>query len=158
MSAEGQTYVEKYSPYRGNAYQVHLRLGLLSNDAHGFQIYCGDKYLADMCRCSQKTVQRVREQLVADGFLRVLSPAEGRRTAVYEFIFKGLAIGGQFDQPSEGIGGHFVPNRWTSEKTSPITTNKYKQSEKPSNRQQSEAVPMPEGFKESLGFLRIAQN
>ena len=153
MSAEGQTYVEKYSPYTGTTYQVHLRLGLLSNDAHGFQIYCGDKYLADMCRCSLKAVQRAKGRLMRDGFLRLLKPAFGRNVAVYEFIFKGTEMGGQ-DVHLTGIGGHFVPNRWTSEESTPITTNEIKRSTNGTFQQVPESVPMPADFKASLGFLR----
>ena len=125
MSAEGQTYVEKYSPYEGTTYQIHLRLGLLSNDAHDFKIFCGDQYLAEMCRCSVKSVQRAKAELIRDGFLKMTRPATGRQVAEYVFIFN-YGIGGQGDRPQE-IGGQMGPNRWTSRESSPINRNEVKE-------------------------------
>ena len=118
MSAEGQAYVERYSPYKGDTYMIHLRIGMLTNETHQNTLFSGDKYLAGLCRCSVKTVQRAREKMTEDGYLSLISPATGRKLAVYRVLFP--SIGGHFDHLPDEIGGHLVPNRWTSEETSPI--------------------------------------
>ena len=127
MSADGQAFVEKHSPYTGTAYLIHLRMGMLANETHGYRLYSGDAYFAQLCRCSVKTLQRSRNLMVADGYLKLIRPATGRQVAEYEFLFL-LRIGGHSDHPNK-IGGHLVPNRWTSEESSPTNRNKYKESE-----------------------------
>jgi len=131
MSAEGQIFVEKRSPYKGSTYDVHLRLGLLSNDAHDYRIWSGDEYLADKCRCSIRTVRRAKAQLVKDGYLRQVFPGAGRQVAEYQFIFKGQEIGGQ-PVTLKRIGGQPRLNRRTTGPTTPTNTNELKESENPS--------------------------
>ena len=140
MSAEGQIYVEKFSPYSGATFQVHLRLGLLSNDANDYRIFSGDVYLAEKCRCGVRTVKRAKAQLIRDGFLELLKPAAGRRVAEYRFIFKGQRIGGQIGLPSE-MGGHRRSNRGPTASSSPTYRNELKEDESTSN---SEPVDMAE--------------
>ena len=148
MSAEAQTYVERYSPYFGVTYQVHLRLGLLSNDAHGHQIYCGDRYLMDKCRASERSIKRAKAQLIADGFLKVISSAVGRKSAVYEFLFRGVEIGGH-DDPLLIIGGQMSQNRGPNLQGTPIYRKEVKRNENEDLNHLS-SVPMPAGFKDSL--------
>jgi hypothetical protein len=109
MSAESQVDVEKFSPYKGAQYMVHLRMGILANDTHNYELFMGDKKMAYLCRCSIKTVQRTREQMIDDGLLEFLTPATGQSPARYRFIFH-----------AEKVGGHLGQSRWTSEKSSPI--------------------------------------
>ena len=141
MSAEGQIYVEKHSPYTGTTFTVHLRLGLLSNDANDYRIWAGDEYLAEKCRCSIRAVSRAKSQLVKDGYLEVLFAAIGRRVAEYRFIFKGQEIGRQSDVLSR-IGRQPNTNRSPNATITPIYRNELKESETLSN-----SVPMPSGFK-----------
>ena len=128
MSDTGRAYVEKHSPYTGAMFLIHLRLGNIENDTYNHRLFIADENLAKLCRCSTKTVQRAKAQMVEDGFLRLLKPATGRRAAEYEFLFPDTSvditpqpvdddvendeIGGHFVQPLEvfedGIGGHFV--------------------------------------------------
>jgi len=125
MSDAGRAYVEKHSPYTGAFFLIHLRLGNIENDTYNHRLFIGDENLAKLCRCSVKTVQRAKAQMIEDGFLRLLKPATGRKVAEYEFLFpetktkvevapvkEDAEIGGQIDQPLEvfddGIGGHFV--------------------------------------------------
>jgi hypothetical protein len=118
MSAEGQAYVERYSPYKGDTYLIHLRIGMLSNETHHNTLFSGDKYLAGLCRCDTKTVQRARKQMIEDGYLSLLTPATGQKPAVYQVLFP--EVGGHFDYLPDEVGGHPVRSRWTSAKTSPI--------------------------------------
>ena len=117
MSAECEAYVEKHSPYSGNYYLIHMRLATLANDTNGYRLWIGDKKICELCRCSPKTLQRVRQQLIRDGFLALVEPAQGRRTAVYELLMP------------DRIGGHSVLNRWSLRDSSPIYGNKEKESE-----------------------------
>lgn len=130
MSAEGQSYVEDNSPYSGHFYNVHLRLGLLSNDAHNYEIYCGDEYLARKCRCSTRTVKRAKAQLIKDGYLEALFIAVGHKPSRYRFIFKGQEVGGH-DGPLQKVGGHPRPSRGTSTTFTPIYRKEIKESDKP---------------------------
>jgi hypothetical protein len=141
MSAEGQTYVEKNSPFEGATYAVHLRLGLLSNDANHYRIWCGDQYLADKCRVSVRSVKRAKAILISRGYLKSLSPAVGRKVAEYQFLFRGQIIGGQGDPLA--MGGQPVTNRGPNLHSLPINTNEMKESENPSI-----SVPMPPGFRD----------
>lgn len=122
MSDAGRAYVEKHSPYTGVNFLIHLRLGNIENDTYNHRLFIADENLAKLCRCSVKSVQRAKEQMVKDGFLRKLKSATGRRTAEYEFLFPKTNTtvvmepvevddeGGQDVQPNEdGIGGHLVP-------------------------------------------------
>lgn len=128
VSAKGQAYVEANSPYSGTTYLIHLRFGMLENETHGHLLYMGDVKFAELCRCSTKTVQRAREQMINDGFLRMDKPAAKGHKAEYEFLFPDPSIlGGQIVQANESLGGH--PDRldghpvqvgWTSEESSPL--------------------------------------
>ena len=146
-------FVEKHSPYTGNTYNVHLRLGILANDANHFRIYCGDQYLSEMCRVSLATVKRAKAELVRDGYLRKLYEASGRRRAEFEFIFKGQPVAGQND-PQGRMAGQSASNSGSNGNSSPITTNEYKESEMHSISDLSEyrdhhpSVPMPKNFKD----------
>ncbi len=117
MSSECEAYVEKHSPYSGNYYLIHMRLATLANETNDYKLWIGDAKLQDLCRCSLKTLQRVRNQMITDGFLALVEPATGRKKAVYKLLMP------------ERIGGHSVLNRWSLCPTSPIYINKSKKSE-----------------------------
>ena len=117
MSAECEAYVEKHSPYSGNYYLIHMRLATLANETNDYKLWIGDAKLCDVCRCSPKTIQRVRNQMIADGFLVMITPAKGRENAVYQLLMP------------DRIGGHSVLNRWSLCPTPPIYINKKKKSE-----------------------------
>ena len=128
MSDAGRAYVEKHSPYTGTMFLIHLRLGNIENDTYNHRLFIADENLAKLCRCSTKSVQRAKAQMVKDGFLRLLRPASGRRVAEYEFLFPqtDVDITPDFVPEEEEIGGHFVP----SEEDSPLYINKKKESTK----------------------------
>ena len=148
MSAEGQTYVEDHSPYRGVTLMVHLRLGLLSNDANDYRIWAGDEYLARKCGCSLRSVTRAKAQLVKDGYLEELFPATGRLVSEYRFIFKGEQIGRQDGAPSR-IASQRGRNRSPSTPSSPIYRNKLKETDNDISYigPSPDSVPMPKDFK-----------
>jgi hypothetical protein len=117
MSAESQSYVERFSPYTGITYMIHLRMGLLANETHDYRLFCGDSYFAQLCRCSEKTVQRGRQTMIEDGYLIEMHEAKGRRVAEFQFVFLGheeMRIGGHLSS-DERMGRHPSPNSKTSE-------------------------------------------
>ena len=97
MSANGRAYVEQFSPYRGNAYIIHQKMGDLANDTNDQRLFMGDAKMAALCRCSEKTLQRVRNKMMKDGYLLRVTPAQGRKGAEYQLLFPLVAIGGQND-------------------------------------------------------------
>ena len=126
MSSNGRAYVENYSPYKGTALIIHMKMGDLANDTYGQRLFMGDKKMAALCRCSEKTLQRTRNKMIRDGLLERVTPAQGRKGAEYRLLMP--EIGGQIDRLSE-IGGHFVPNRWTSAESTPTYRTEYNESE-----------------------------
>jgi hypothetical protein len=128
MSADGRAYVEKFSPYKGNALIIHMKMGDLANDTHDQRLFMGDAKMALLCRCSEKTLQRVRNRMMKEGYLRRVTPAQGRKGAEYQLLFPLAEIGGQNDHSTE-IGGHFVPNRWTNGESTPTYRTEYNESE-----------------------------
>ncbi len=129
MSGPSQSYVERSSPYVGNFYTIHLRLGLLANETNHYRLWIKDETLAKLCRCSTKTVQRAKQQMVKDGYLKLVESARAQAPAVYEFVFKDE--GGQNVHPGGVEGGHPVPRGWTSGESSPIYRKEIKESETP---------------------------
>ena len=160
MSAEAQAYVEAWSPYSGDTYLIHLRMAMIANETHEYRLFVGDKKLADLCRCSVKTLQRARKCMIEDGYLERLRPATGRQVAEYRFLMP--EIGGHSVRLSSAIGGHPVPNRWTSRESSPIYRIKDKRSEErpliifngdpesDAARRHAESSPPPPGFAAGL--------
>jgi hypothetical protein len=113
MSAEAEAFVENNSPYTGDTYAIHFRMGMIANETYEYRLFMGDAKLAHLCRCSVKTVQRARKKMIADGFLECLEAAVGQRVAEYRFIFKHAQVGGH----SVSEGGHPVPSGKTSGET-----------------------------------------
>ena len=109
MSDAGRAYVEKHSPYTGAMFLIHLRLGNIENDTYNHRLFIGDENLAKLCRCSTKTVQRAKAQMVRDGFLRIVKPATGQRVAEYEFLFPDTSVNITMERVKEDeVGGHSV--------------------------------------------------
>ena len=126
MSEEARVWVKKHSPYKGALYTIHYMMADLANDTFGYQLWCGDEYLANNCRVSTKTVQRAREAMVADGLLEVVDPSAHRgKSPVYRFLMpEKVDTVSTFDGVKVDIlsskGGHPVQN---SDPT-PITRTK----------------------------------
>jgi len=125
-------------------------MGLLANETYGYRIFSGDKKFAELCRCSVKSLQRARQQMIDDGFLALVKPATGQKVAEYQFIFK--KVGGQNVQPLEEVGGHPVQvgghpvqSRWTSGETTPIYVIKEesKESNSPASVQSTDVQAKP---------------
>lgn len=124
MSAECEAFVENHSPYRGGTFSIHLRLAMIANEAYGYRIFMSEEKMLKLCRCSAKTLQRAKRQMIEDGYLRVVFPAHGRKIAEYQFLMPGVEPEGENDR----IAGHFVQNSRSFWETSPIYRNKYKES------------------------------
>src|ERR1035438_3203506 len=99
MSSNVRAYVENYSPYKGTALIIHMKMGDLANDTYGQRLFMGDKKMAALCRCSEKTLQRTRNKMIRHGLLERVTPAQGRKGAEYRLLMP--EIGGQIDRLSE---------------------------------------------------------
>jgi hypothetical protein len=87
VSDKARAYVEEFSPYQGNGYLIHYVMGTLANDTYGFRLFIGDVKMARKCRCSVKSLQRHRAQMIEDGFLEVIDATTGPgRFAEYRFL------------------------------------------------------------------------
>ena len=126
MSSECEAFVEKHSPYDGTAYMVHLRMAMIANETHDYRLFVGDETMAKLCRCSIKSVQRARQQMIKDGYLIQTERAVGQRKAEYEFVFK---VGSQNVHPLSEVGSHLVPSSKTSEESTLSTRTKENQSD-----------------------------
>jgi hypothetical protein len=126
-------------------------MGILANDTHDFMLWIKDEKLAQLCRCSTKTVQRAKRQMVKDGFIRLVEPPYAQHPAIYQFLFPGK--GGHSERPNRAEGGHLRRRGWTSEDSTPIYRNELKRSETAFS-ESSQSVSMPAGFRESLGLVK----
>jgi DNA-binding transcriptional MocR family regulator len=84
MSAVTTGWVWQHSPYRGATFLVHLALGDVANDAHGYELWMSVPNIAAKTRLSDRQVQRAMRQLEADGYLAVVSRPPGE-TFHYRF-------------------------------------------------------------------------
>ena len=126
MSAEGEAFVEKHSPYTGIVYAIHLRFGHLENNTRGHRLWMADKNVAKLCRCDVKTIRRAKKRMIDDGFLELLQPPSHHSPAVYRFLFPKSGVDVSMDD-DDVLGGHFVPEsghpvpaEWTSGDSSPL--------------------------------------
>ena len=127
MSAECEAFVEKHSPYKRDTFSIHLRLAMIANEAYGYRIFASEKKLCELCRCSPKTLQRAKKQLIADGYLKLVFPAQGRHVAEYQFMMPGIA--GHSGGAIARIAGHPVRNSRSLATITPLYINKDKESE-----------------------------
>jgi hypothetical protein len=88
MSAEASTYVWRHSPYTGTKFVIHLAIGDVVNDTNDNLLWMATDTIAQKTRANRRTVQRVIDEMVADGFLEPVKAATQHRPAVYRFIHK----------------------------------------------------------------------
>ena len=88
MSDEGRAYVKEHSPFTGTTFWLHYVLGDLANQQNGYEIWIGDKRLAEEWPISVRAIQRGRAQLVEAGYLTLIDErsAPGRPIR-YRFEF-----------------------------------------------------------------------
>lgn len=88
MSAEASSFVWRYSPYTGTKFAIHLAIGDVVNDTNDNLFWMATRTLAQKTRSNRRTVQRVIDEMVADGYLEAVKAATQHRPAVYRFIHK----------------------------------------------------------------------
>jgi predicted transcriptional regulator len=121
MSDRGRNYVDAHSPYSGNLFLIHYRLGDLENDTYHHRLFMGVPYMARKCRCSKKTIQRALNQFVEDGFLDRIAPETAEKAGEYVFLFPETAVD---ILTSDASGGQTRKERWTNTETTPIYRTK----------------------------------
>lgn len=90
MSVEACTYVKANSPFRGLTFWFHYALADLANQQNNYEIWAGDKTLAEEWHFSIRAVVRYRAELVEGGYLTVLSDKSGPGKPIqYRFEFLG---------------------------------------------------------------------
>lgn len=88
MSAEASGYVWRHSPYTGTKFAIHLAIADTVNDGHQNKLWMSSDQIALKSRAHRRTVQRVIDEMVEDGFLISVQAATQHYPAVYEFVFK----------------------------------------------------------------------
>ena len=88
MSAEASGYVWRNSPYTGTKFAIHLAIADTVNDGHQNRLWMSSDQIAMKSRAHRRTVQRVIDEMVEDGFLQRWREATQHFPATYEFIFK----------------------------------------------------------------------
>ena len=127
MSAESEAFVDRFSPYRGNTLMIHQRFGILANEAYDYRIFMRDEKICDLCRCSPKTLQRARNQMIKDGFLQRVKTAYGHQSAEYVFLFPGLE--GHIDRLKPKSRRSKSPSSRSSASVTPIYRTEVKERE-----------------------------
>lgn len=140
MSSDTESSVWRNSPYHGDRKLVHLAIARIVNEAHQWEFWAGDKYLADLVGCSLKTVERTRTDMINDGILELKGFHSGTGNKLYTFAMpgtpdslSGLPENGSSDHASPDIQSpppdilsiptrHPVPSDPTSSPSAPIPT------------------------------------
>ncbi len=88
MSSSATSYVWRHSPYTGTKFVIHLAIGDVVNDTNDNLFWMATETLARKTRANRRTIQRVIDELVADGYLEPIKPSTQHWPAVYRFIHK----------------------------------------------------------------------
>lgn len=88
MSAEAIGWTFKHSPYSGTHLVVHLAIADVVNDGHDNQFFMAVDRLAAKTRSTRRTVQGALKQLVDDGYLHIVRPANQHNPTCYRFLFE----------------------------------------------------------------------
>ena len=87
MSVQATTWVYEHSPYTGVFFSVHLAIADIVNDLYDNRFWLSEEALATKARCSTRTVERAKAQLVKDGYLEVTDGRHGPgKTNEYRFM------------------------------------------------------------------------
>jgi hypothetical protein len=89
MSDDERAWVWNHSPYAGRAQVIHLKMADWANEGHGWMLYCGDATLAKAARCSRRSVERAKTQMIEDGFLEDLHERHANGNLLYRFLMPG---------------------------------------------------------------------
>lgn len=72
MSTEALKWVIANSPYEGAFLLVHIVIADAVDEAHENKLRLSEAALAQKARCSARTVQRAKAQMISDGFLDLI--------------------------------------------------------------------------------------
>lgn len=89
MSNDAVAYVWRYSPFKGNTFNVHHAIADTVNDMHGQKFWLSQEGLAKKTRSSVRTVADALAALETGGWLQRVSGGQQAGLAVqYRFVFK----------------------------------------------------------------------
>lgn len=88
MSGDATAWTWRHSPYKGAAFAVHLAIADVVNDMHGNEFWAANATLCAKARVGRQRCNEVLGEMVADGYLEVLSrPRNGAHEPVrYRFL------------------------------------------------------------------------
>jgi len=87
MSTEAFKWVIANSPYEGAFFTVHLIIADAVDEADENKLGLSEAALAQKSRCSTRTIQRAKAQMLADGFLELIDNSHGPGKAdTYRFL------------------------------------------------------------------------
>ena len=93
MSAQASGWVFAHSPYKGSKLLIHLALADVANDMNGNELWLTLANIATKARCSRSTTSAVLNDMVADGYLSLISEGGGRgNPSRYRFEFPEVTI------------------------------------------------------------------
>lgn len=85
MSDIERAFVWDHSPYKGTAKLIHLKMADVANDTHQHRLWIGDRSLALKAACDERTVRRVKAQMISDGYLEYIG--QNGETGFKEYRF-----------------------------------------------------------------------
>ena len=87
MSAEAMGHAFRTSPYSGPTFTIHLTIADTVNDAYENRCWLTVSSIMGKSRTSHSSVVRALRQMVADGYLEVVTPGGGRgRPTEYRYL------------------------------------------------------------------------
>lgn len=98
MSDTERAFVWDHSPYKGTAKLIHLKMADLANDTHQRRLWMGDATLAEKASCDERTVRRVKAQMIEDGYLEDLGREVKTGHKEYRFLIPDILSCGQPDR------------------------------------------------------------
>jgi len=92
MSADAAGWVYRHSPYSGATFAVHCAIGDSVNEQNHHEFWMAKQTLATKARVATASAKRAVDELVAGGFLELVSESKGRQTSRYRFLFPDCSV------------------------------------------------------------------
>lgn len=88
MSAEAQAHVWKKSPYKGQAFILHLAIADSANDQYHYEFFMSQVNAAKKARTIRTTVNKILARMVADGWLTIVDGGDHLPRGIVRYRFE----------------------------------------------------------------------